>query len=139
MIAGQSQRLADLVEEILITSQLDSGSLRVSSEPFDAEDVVRSSLMTPACAWARSERSRSISRRTSAGLRRRRPYAQVLLNLVDNAAKYSPDGSRILVIVDVDDEHVRFAVSDEGLGIRSTSRNRSSKSSTGSIRTIGAA
>ena len=37
MIAGQSQRLADLVEEILITSQLDSGSLRVSSEPFDAE------------------------------------------------------------------------------------------------------
>src|SRR4029079_11364023 len=37
MIAVQSRRLADLVDEILVTGQLDSGSLRVVTEPFDPE------------------------------------------------------------------------------------------------------
>ena len=40
MIAVQSRRLADLVDEILVTGQLDSGSLRVVTEPFDPEDLV---------------------------------------------------------------------------------------------------
>ena len=96
MIASQSQRLADLVEEILITGQLDSGSLRVSSEPFDAEELVY--------AVAHSARMRVGPGRPiqvevppelpavygDAGRTR-----QVLSNLVDNAVKYSPDDSRI--------------------------------------------
>ena len=118
MIASQSQRLADLVEEILVAGQLDSGSLRVSSEPFDAGELV--------CVVADTARMRVGEGRTidvdvppelprvygDAGRTR-----QVLSNLVDNAAKYSPDGSRIEITVDADGEHVRFSVSDEGLGI----------------------
>jgi len=42
---------------------------------------------------------------------------QVLLNLLDNAVKYSPSGDRIEVALAVVDQHVRFAVRDEGLGI----------------------
>jgi two-component system phosphate regulon sensor histidine kinase PhoR len=118
MIAGQSQRLADLVEEILITSQLDSGSLRVSREPFDAEEVVR---FVADDARLRAGEERTIEVDLPPGL----PLVygdagrtrQVLSNLVDNASKYSPDGSRIEITVDVHDEHVRFSVSDEGLGI----------------------
>src|SRR6185312_10328214 len=40
MIAVQSKRLANLVEEILLAGQLDSGSLRVVMEPFDPEELV---------------------------------------------------------------------------------------------------
>jgi two-component system phosphate regulon sensor histidine kinase PhoR len=118
MIAGQSQRLADLVEEILITSQLDSGSLRVSSEPFDAEELVR--FVADDAALHVGE-GRVIEVDVPPGLppvygdagRTR----QVLSNLVDNASKYSPDGSRIAITVDAHDGRVRFSVSDEGLGI----------------------
>src|SRR2546429_489472 len=39
MIGAQSKRLAGLVEEILLTGQLDSGSLLVVTEPFDAEEA----------------------------------------------------------------------------------------------------
>ena len=118
MIASQSQRLADLVEEILITGQLDSGSLRVSSEPFDAEELVR---FVADDAGLRVGERRTIEVDVPSGL----PLVygdagrtrQVLSNLVDNAAKYSPDGSRIEITVGAHDEHVRFSVSDEGLGI----------------------
>src|SRR6202012_4425408 len=40
MIGVQAKRLAELVEEILVTGQLDSGTLRVVTEPFDPEELV---------------------------------------------------------------------------------------------------
>jgi signal transduction histidine kinase len=42
---------------------------------------------------------------------------QILVNLVDNAVKYSPDGGHVLVRIEDRGGSVRFAVSDEGLGI----------------------
>jgi two-component system phosphate regulon sensor histidine kinase PhoR len=125
MIASQSQRLADLVEEILITGQLDSGSLRVSSEPFDAEELVHAVVHS---ARVRVGAGRTIQVELppelpnvygDAGRTR-----QVLSNLVDNAVKYSPDGSRIEITVDADEERVHFSVSDEGLGIPLTEQER---------------
>jgi signal transduction histidine kinase len=42
---------------------------------------------------------------------------QVLVNLVENAIKYSPDGGQVEVGVEQRDDAVRFHVRDEGLGI----------------------
>jgi two-component system phosphate regulon sensor histidine kinase PhoR len=118
MIAGQSRRLADLVEEILVAGQLDNGSLHVVSEPFDPEELVWAAA---AAARVRVDESTQIDVSMDAVLpmvrgdsRRTR---QVLSNLVDNAIKYSPDGGRIELIVDADDDYVRFSIRDEGLGI----------------------
>jgi two-component system phosphate regulon sensor histidine kinase PhoR len=118
MIAVQSKRLADLVEEILLTGQLDSGSLRVVTEPFDAEELV----------WAAAATARlrlgddttigvsipAVLPKVAGDVARTR---QVLTNLLDNAIKYSPQGGRIELGVEADDGHVRFTVRDEGLGI----------------------
>jgi signal transduction histidine kinase len=41
----------------------------------------------------------------------------VLVNLLDNAVKFAPDGGRIEVALESANGHVRFAVADEGLGI----------------------
>ena len=60
---------------------------------------------------------------------------RVLINLVDNAVKYSPDGGSVTVRIEGAGSHVRFAVADEGLGIPPPSSAASSRSSTGSIRT----
>jgi signal transduction histidine kinase len=125
MIASQSQRLADLVEEILITGQLDSGSLRVSSEPFDAEELVHAVVHS---ARVRVGTGRTIQVELPTELPNVYGDAgrtrQVLSNLVDNAVKYSPDGSRIEITVDADEERVHFSVSDEGLGIPLTEQER---------------
>ena len=118
MIAVQSKRLADLVEEILVAGQLDSGSLRVVTEAFDPEELVWT-----AAAAARlrvgDETTIDVSLpavvpKVTGDAERTR---QVLTNLVDNAIKYSPQGGRIELGVETESGHARFTVSDEGLGI----------------------
>jgi two-component system sensor histidine kinase VicK len=42
---------------------------------------------------------------------------QVLVNLLDNAVKYSPDGGEVRLSIGSDGHRVRFSISDEGLGI----------------------
>lgn len=118
MIAEQSKRLAELVEEILLTGQLDAGSLRVASEPFDPEQLVRTVVEE-----ARHRTSEGTSLEISAPTVL--PYVvgdgvrthQVLANLIDNAIKYSPGGGRVEVAAEQEGESIRFSVRDEGLGI----------------------
>ena len=45
---------------------------------------------------------------------------QILINLLDNAGKYSPEGGTITVSVDEDAGHVRLSVTDRGVGIAPT-------------------
>lgn len=118
MIAVQSKRLANLVEEILLAGQLDSGSLRVVMEPFDPEELVWTAA---AAARLRVGDDTKIDVTIPAVLPKvagdPERTRQVLTNLVDNAIKYSPSGGRIELGLEVDDAHARFSVRDEGLGI----------------------
>jgi two-component system phosphate regulon sensor histidine kinase PhoR len=118
MIAVQSRRLADLVEEILVAGQLDSGSLRVVTEAFDPEELVWTAA---AAARLRVGEETTIDvslppllPKVAGDAERTR---QVLTNLLDNAIKYSPHGGRIELGVEADELHARFTVRDEGLGI----------------------
>jgi two-component system phosphate regulon sensor histidine kinase PhoR len=118
MIAEQSNRLANLVEEILVAGQLDSGSLSVVADTFAPEELVRGVAMA---ARSRVEEERRIDvvvpsvvpKVHGDGERTR----QVLLNLIDNAIKYSPSGGRIEVALAVVGDRLRFSVHDQGLGI----------------------
>ena len=118
MIAEQSNRLARLVEEILVAGQLESGSLSVVADAFDPEKIV-SDVTAVAATRTGDETTIDVSLpdvlpKVHGDEERTR---QVLLNLVDNAIKYSPSGGRIEVTVAPVGEWLRFTVRDEGLGI----------------------
>ena len=49
---------------------------------------------------------------------------QVLVNLVENAVKYSPDGGRVELELEPGDGRVRFSVRDRGLGIPAAEHER---------------
>jgi two-component system phosphate regulon sensor histidine kinase PhoR len=118
MIAEQSNRLANLVEEILVAGQLDSGSLSVVADTFDAEELVHG-VVTAARSRVGGETKIEVALPPAVpkvhgdGERTR----QVLLNLLDNAIKYSPSGGRIEVALAAVGDRLRFSVQDEGLGI----------------------
>jgi two-component system, OmpR family, phosphate regulon sensor histidine kinase PhoR len=118
MIAAQSKRLATLVEDILLAGQLDAGSLRVEHEPFDAAAVARAAVDE-----ARHKAAMKAMLRISASddlpqvLGDEARTHQVLANLIDNAVKYSPAGSRVDVEVQSENGKIRFSVRDRGPGI----------------------
>jgi two-component system phosphate regulon sensor histidine kinase PhoR len=118
MIAEQSNRLANLVEEILIAGQLDSGSLHVVADTFDPEELVRG-VVTVAQSRVAEETPIEVEvppvvPKVHGDAERTR---QVLLNLLDNAIKYSPSGGKIELALEAVGERLRFSVTDNGLGI----------------------
>jgi signal transduction histidine kinase len=120
VIVTESERLTRIAEEILLANNLDSGRLAIDTEHVDVERLVTDVVEQIRGVFA--ERDDIDVELVMAG-----PVApihgdpdrlrQVLINLLDNAVKYSPDGGRIEVRVEQNGSSVRFAVQDEGLGI----------------------
>ena len=115
MIATQSERLAQITEEVLLASRLDRGEVAVEQDRVNVAELARRTVETmqphisvavtleaPGEAFATGDRDR---------------IQQILINLLDNAAKYSPSGGGITVSVDETAEHIELAVTDEGVGI----------------------
>ena len=120
MIVDQSQRLAKILDQILLASSLDSENLRPDVASFDACMVLDSVLV----GLAPGERSRVIVNAPASivvqgDLDRLR---QVVANLVDNALKYAPGPVRVSVTTQR--STARFTVSDEGPGIPFAERER---------------
>ena len=125
LIADESERLGRIVNEILLASQLDAGRLDLEAEPFDAAELV-DRVVEATRAYAPP--GVSVDRNVSDGLplveADRDKVRQVLVNLVENAIKYSPDGGHVEVGVEAQEESVIFRVRDEGLGIPAEEQSR---------------
>ena len=118
MIAEESERLGRIVNEILLANQLDADRVNLEVEPFDpaelVERVVEATRAYAPPSVTLEARTDGELPRLSADLDKAR---QVLVNLVENAIKYSPEGGHVEVEASEHDGAVRFSVRDEGLGI----------------------
>jgi PAS domain S-box-containing protein len=118
IIVDESNRLAEIVNDLLLASQLDSGRLQVNIERCDPVAIARTELEA---ARARLPESVALELETAGDVPAvaadSGQLRQVLANLIDNAIKYSPDGGRITVRLEPQGRHLRFAVADQGLGI----------------------
>jgi signal transduction histidine kinase len=125
VIFHESDRLARIVNDVLWASRLESGSLRPTVEDCDAGELVKDVVTEtrprlPAGCTLELAYPSALPRVAADPEKLRR----VLVNLVDNAIKYSPDGGRIDVELSASDGRVRFAVRDQGLGIPEAEQER---------------
>ncbi|MEN3341756.1 MAG: two-component system, OmpR family, phosphate regulon sensor histidine kinase PhoR [Actinomycetota bacterium] len=125
IIEQESAHLAQVVDQLLVTAQINRGRLPIAAAPCDIAKLARTVVEA---AEARKPElaelvldvpERPIRLGCDQSLLRR-----VLVNLVDNALKYSPDGGRVQVRVVDDLENIRVEVSDEGLGIPAADQER---------------
>jgi PAS domain S-box-containing protein len=118
LITEESERLSRIVNDILLANQLDAGRLELEAEPFDSGDLVER-VVEAARTHAPPGATLDVSLPESppAVAADRDKARQVLVNLVENAIKYSPDGGRVVIGIETLDSSVRFFVSDEGMGI----------------------
>jgi PAS domain S-box-containing protein len=125
LIVEESERLNRIVNEILLANQLDAGRLDLVTEPFDSGELVARVVEA-----AREHVPPGISLEIIAPeevplvAADRDRVRQVLVNLVENAIKYSPDGGQIEVGVEPTDGAVCFYVRDPGLGIPAEEQSR---------------
>jgi PAS domain S-box-containing protein len=125
VVSAEADRLARTVNDILWASRLDAGSLHVSIQSCDPVELVQAVVEAQR---AHLDRAHEISLTSEDDL----PpivgdpdkVGRVLINLVDNAIKYSPDGGNVEVQVRQSGGRVRFSIVDAGLGIPPSEQRR---------------
>ena len=125
MIVEESERLATIVNDILLASRLDSAAVRLQIESFDAAALARG-VVESAGVHRPEGIELAVSGPEGLPLVAGDPEKtrQVLVNLVDNAVKYSPGGGRVEIELSADGGSVLFAVHDEGLGVPAAEQRR---------------
>jgi signal transduction histidine kinase len=119
VIGSEAQRMSALLDSLLFLARADAGAEQVQLEPVDARRL---------CAQA-YEKFRPVFHRAqisfAADLPPGRvmvigdaPYLQRLLNIIlENAAKYTPEGGKVELRLESSLDEARFEVSDTGIGI----------------------
>ncbi len=117
IIEEESDRLGELIDNLLDMTQIEAGALRISKEPLQLRNLVREAKDRAAhrseAHWFVMDLPAELPR-VWADPRRIR---QVLNNLLENAIKYSPQGGQITIACEVEGDHVLVSVADQGPGI----------------------
>jgi signal transduction histidine kinase len=118
LINAESKRLARMIETFLSVERLSAGQMEMKQERFGLAEVVDRCL----------ERAKPLAETKSIAIERkdipavavtgdRELMEYAVYNLLTNAIKYSPSGTRVSLFADNKGDRVRLSVQDQGIGI----------------------
>ena len=118
IIHRQSERLSELVEDLLEISRLESRQIQLAVKPVELDDAANRALE----AVRPKSRARSVTIDVQVPgdvfvLGDQRAVEQIILNLLDNAVKYTRAGGRVWVTAQREGDEVVMKVKDDGPGI----------------------
>ncbi|MBV9963030.1 MAG: PAS domain S-box protein [Parafilimonas sp.] len=113
---AQVDRLTELINSLFDTTKISEGQLQLSLEQFDMH-----SLMEEQIGYLqRTTQSHKIiflsPGKTNIVADKER-ITQVLVNLISNAIKYSPNGGDIIINLERNEDGIQVSIKDKGLGI----------------------
>jgi two-component system sensor histidine kinase KdpD len=121
-IADEAERLDGLLRNLLAITRVETGELRLQVLPASLDEVVTDALRRLEHRFA----GRSVQLNAERGLSLVdldvRLFEQALLNVLDNALRYSPAGSPITIDTRQVDGKVQIRVADAGVGVAESDR-----------------
>ena len=114
-----ADRLTELVGHLLDISRLDAGLLRLFKKPISIGEIAEEAV---AQAWVKVPSHRIVLSQPASDMMLNVDggrIRQVIDNIIDNAIKYSGEGTTVTVAVEEMQTGLRVSVADEGIGIPS--------------------
>jgi signal transduction histidine kinase len=113
---AQTAKLTSLITDFLDLTRIHTGKMRYESEPFDLDGLIANTVEEIQGTTKRHEIHIQGSLTQVVMGDRYRIY-QVLVNLITNAVKYSPEGGEIIIIVKKENNTGIVGIQDGGIGI----------------------
>lgn len=116
-VVDESERLNRFIANLLDMTRIESGAMQPNKSLHYLGDIVGSALKRAAKILKSHRIETDIA--TDLPMLKLDPvlFEQVLFNLLDNAAKYAPEGSLVQITAQIEQEAVVLRISDEGAGI----------------------
>ena len=119
IVINETDRMTHIVQDLLVLSRLDSGRMDMKMAQFSFREAVES--VCRAVELEAQRHQHTLVRRYSLTLPMiegdRSRLEQVMMNVIGNAIKYTPDGGTISVDAGVSGKMVWMEVADNGIGI----------------------
>lgn len=118
VLKGETDRLHRLINDLLELSKIQAGRIRLSLRKFQLEGLLKKSSRALRVRHEETHRL-SIDVTPVRGMILADPdrLTQVMVNLISNAVKYSPEGGMVAIKAVRQGDWWSIAVSDEGIGI----------------------
>ena len=123
-VRAESERLHRLVEDLLVLSRVEHGRLVVETEPIEPRRLIERIISWEAAEHPGIVISLDVEPYLPIVSGEATYVEQVVRNLLDNAAKYSPPGTPVTVSARTDPDGVAIRVIDSGPGIAEDSADR---------------
>jgi len=125
-ILSSSKQLLGLINDVLDLSKIEAGKMELSIKETVLDDVIEWVAGTMAPLLASREQSLDVD--IEAGLppvhADEAKVKQVLMNLVSNSNKFTPDGGKIRIEAAMNGEWCQISVIDNGIGIKNEDQER---------------
>lgn len=117
MIRDSVRRLNDLVDSVLDFTRLDGGAVKFQPEPLDLGALLLAVAERVEAAQTARRVTLTLPPQPISAVGDPRLLDHVFANLIGNAVKYSPGRDGVNVVAAAEDNEIRVAVADQGVGI----------------------
>jgi len=126
IVKNTSERLLGLTSDLLDLSKFESGVYELNIEKVDMVEIIKRCIagFTLLCDQKKIAISYSVPQDLSVIYADFNKLEQVLINLISNAVKFTPDGGKINIAIEDRESIIECSVSDTGKGIAEEARNK---------------
>lgn len=119
VIVSETERLSKLINSLLNLSRMEDGQVSLAITAFDLNELVRTVIIQklPEIEEKKLDIMPLFGDRKQMVKADREQIQQVIINLIDNAVKYTPEGGKIRISSREEEDHVVLNIKDNGIGV----------------------